>query len=285
MSKKTKPTKVMVAIPAFHGEMHAVTNECIYGQTAWRDGVKMAWASNPFAPLHAAREDLLGRALMDKEIDYVWFNDADMMPLPDCLEKLLATKKDVVTGLYRMRSRFHGPDGSRLNLLAIGDLLDTISEGAETGKVKTRRVQMSVIAPNTGIARTGWAAGGCLLISRAAIEKLGKKAFRPVESDGEDIQFAINCEKAGIEMWVNYEARSNHMHEVQLVWDALSAPNLTWHPGIFAKHGATRVYFEDGGMPTEAELYMVKKGMKSHRIAFIIEQMRKEAKRFEERSE
>src|SRR3990167_8290397 len=270
-------TKVLVAICAHGGDVQLGTIKAVLGQTAWARGVRMAFDGDSKAPLHAAREEMLGRALLDPDITHLWFVDADMLTDPDCLEQLLGSGKEVVAGIYRMRYQLPLADGSRINALSFGDIADEVVEA--DGKTKTRRVKATIMAEGRGSAKTGWVAGGHLLIARAAIEKLGKKAFRPVESDGEDLQFSFNCAKAGIDVWVNVDARAGHLHKVVVWTDDLYAGGVSWHPGMLKTGGTPPVYLREGAGPEEADIYMVRRGMTPERIGRAVKRLRKMERR------
>ena len=269
--------RILVFIAAHGGDVQLGTFKAIHAQTAWPLGAKMVFDGDSKAPLHAAREEGMGRALQDPQITHLWFVDGDMLPEPDCLQRLIESDKDVVSGIYRMRYKRRIKDGSRVNTLAFGALADTITEA--DGTTQTRRVKTSVMAPSEGLATTGWVAGGCLLISRAAMQKLGKKAFRPKESDGEDLQFSFNCEKVGIGVWVNYGARAQHYHKVIVIPEALYAGSVVWHPGLLGASGVSPVFLEDGAGPTNTEIYMVRRGLTPERIAQAVKRLRKMERR------
>ena len=157
-----------------------------------------------------SRNIIIEQALAN-DCTHIFFMDDDMAMPPDTLLKLLAHDKDVVTGLYLMRSYPHFPvifDAAYDN----GFNRHIFLEGHQNGLIRVT---------NCGL--------GCVLIKIEVFQKLEKPYVRlgEVEKDGwsDDIGFFNRVREAGFEIYCDLDARVGHLttfmawpHKVDNKW-------------------------------------------------------------------
>jgi hypothetical protein len=121
------------------------------------------------------------------DADYLFFVDSDVVFPPDGLNKLLSCDKDIIGGMYNMKSV---------------PLKTTIKPCDENGD---RVLVEEVNVPTDKIFRVYGLPTGFMLIRLAAIKRL-ENPFDfdrkvPDELIGEDINFCIHCKEIGLEIW------------------------------------------------------------------------------------
>lgn len=151
----------------------------------------------------AQARNIIVEQAMSNDCTHILFLDDDMICPADTLMKLLSHDKDIVTGLYLLRSFPHFP--------ALFD------EAYDNGKCKftflDSNVSGLVPAVNCGL--------GCVLISVKVFEALEKPYVRlgEIEKDGwcDDVGFFNRCRAAGFEIFCDTDATLGHITSV-VMW-------------------------------------------------------------------
>src|SRR5260221_2938867 len=147
------------------------------------------------------RNLIIGQALKNN-CTHVFFLDDDMIPPPDTLLKLLKHDKDIVSGLYLLRSFPHRP--------AFFD------KAYDNGKCKFT----SLTSEKCGLVKGVNCGLGCALRSTEVFKKLEQPYVRlgEIELDEwcDDVGFFNRCRKAGFEIWCDLDAPVGHMTNVTI---------------------------------------------------------------------
>lgn len=170
-----------------------------------------------------SRNIIIEKALEHK-CTHILFVDDDMIVPPDTLKKLLSHRKDIVTGLYLLRSFPHYP--------ALFD------EAYSNGKCKftflSSQESKLVPAVNCGL--------GCVLIRTEVFKFLEKPWVRLGELDQDewcdDIGFFNRCRKAGFEIFCDLNAPIGHTTTVT-IWPERFEGN--WYTSYKHQHGNIRI--------------------------------------------
>jgi len=119
---------------------------------AWAFGLKnlrgvQGWTATTGQPFDMARNTCCMRAL-ESGAEWLFFLDSDVIPPPDAVQKLLARRVPLISGVYCRRSPPHGvpvaiKNGQWVTKFTVGELMEVDVVGA-----------------------------GCLLIHRSILEKL-----------------------------------------------------------------------------------------------------------------
>jgi hypothetical protein len=146
------------------------------------------------------------------DYDYIMWIDSDIFFIPQQLQRLIDSDKDIVSGIYKMHSNkayatveswddtYYTENGT-YEFLTEEHLIEKKDTGAEK------------IFP---VAYTGL---GFMLIKKGVFEKLKYPWFRPEWTEygkgvedftSEDVGFCINAKKAGFNIFVNSDIRVGH---------------------------------------------------------------------------
>lgn len=134
---------------------------------------------------------------LQNDCTHVFFMDDDMAMPPDTLTKLLAHDKDIVTGLYLMRTYPHFPV-----------LFD---EAFDDGKCKFLFLEghLKGLIP---VVNCGF---GCVLVKTDVLRKMERPwvTLGEIEKDGwcDDVSFFNRARKAGAEIFADLDAPCGHM--------------------------------------------------------------------------
>jgi hypothetical protein len=153
--------------------------------------------------------NLLRERVIEKNYDYFFSLEQDVIPEKDIIEKLIFSDKEIVSAYY-------------------GKLADLKVQDAETGEIKDITIELPVAyiqngegvrranpneVLNRGIIDVGGFGLGCLMISKKVMEKIkfrsekGKAAF-------DDLLFCFDSKKLGYKLYLNSDARVEHLHKV-----------------------------------------------------------------------
>ena len=148
-----------------------------------------------------ARNIIIDQALTNN-CTHILFIDDDMILPPDTLAKLLKHNKDIVTGLYLLRSFPHRP--------ALFD------KTYENGKCKFTNMTGDL----GGLVKSINCGLGCVLIATEVFRHLEKPYVRlgELEQDEwcDDVGFFNRCRKAGFEVWCDLDCPVGHMANITI---------------------------------------------------------------------
>ncbi|MDO8461278.1 MAG: glycosyltransferase [Deltaproteobacteria bacterium] len=129
---------------------------------------------------------------------HLFFLDADVLPTPDTLTRLLQVDQAIVSGVYRRRVPPHEP-------MAF----------TEDRKGKYQPILMK---GKGGLKKVDVVGGGCLLIRREVFEKVKPPWFtcewRKKGHITEDFSFCERARRAGFSIWVDTTLRPLHIEPV-----------------------------------------------------------------------
>lgn len=150
----------------------------------------------------AKSRNLLIRSALDNDCTHVFLLDDDMIPPSDTLIKLLKHDKDIVSGLYLLRSFPHRP--------ALFD------KAYENGKCKF----VNLTGDKTGLIEAVNCGLGCVLINTEVFKAMREPWVRlgELEQDEwcDDVGFFNRCRKAGFTVWCDLDAPIGHMTNVTI---------------------------------------------------------------------
>jgi hopene-associated glycosyltransferase HpnB len=128
------------------------------------------------------------RALADRP-DWIWLTDADIRREPDGLRRLLATARTEERDLVSVMARLHCESSwERLLIPAFTYFFAALYPFSAVGRDDSR---------------VAGAAGGCVLVRREVIERIGgMEAIREAVID--DVSFGRACKDAGARLWLGY---------------------------------------------------------------------------------
>ena len=145
--------------------------------------------------LHFQRNNLVQKAV-DEEADYLFFVDSDVGFPQDTVKKLVAHKKEIVSGLYFSK------------ILPFLPVLYT--------KLKKKGYVQRIEYPE-GLFETDAVGAGCLLIKTSAFKKIKKPYFSFSERDvvegqplSEDIYFCEKARAAGLKVHCDSSVKCSH---------------------------------------------------------------------------
>ncbi len=144
------------------------------------------------SPVDRAREEVVDVFLKTKCTHLFWI-DADTVPKPDALLKLLAHDADIVSGLTPI-------------IIYDEDRKDSDSNGFKK-KWNCVGLDEKHLTPNTGVQKIFGAGGSCLMVKREVYEKLDRPCYKFIYEDdngkeanvSEDIYFTLMARSKGFE--------------------------------------------------------------------------------------
>jgi len=146
------------------------------------------------ASIARMQEKMIEKALEDN-VDYVLHLDADQVypaDTPERLMKHIDDGKDVVFGLVPRHS-----DGGYVAYTMEDDPL---------------RIEQMDIKPDSGLVRVGCTGFGGLMVNPKVFEKIDKPYYSILSVEyGPDFSFCYQCNKKGVEMWVDTSLRYGHI--------------------------------------------------------------------------
>jgi len=212
ISSKTtmQKAKVLIAIPNL-GSIHPLlVMRLLQWATMPTEGVEEVSYFMPTGRIpHDNARNFCVLHFLKTDFTHLFFIDNDVVPPPDALAKLVAADKPVVSGLYNHMRAEDGEEEpvKRWCVFVYGERpnngwgLIPVQQGA--GLVPIKR-----------------AGGGCLMIKREVIEKVGAPWFRFQYHEyglmhyGEDIDFCAKAEKAGFEIFAHFDVKCKHLKEI-----------------------------------------------------------------------
>jgi GT2 family glycosyltransferase len=185
--KKSREARVAIAVPLATPWIYWRTVAAILEMERPSSSDLMVFQG---ALVDRARNQLIER-MLDHPIDptHLFFLDADVVPPPDTLTKLLAAGEPIVSGLYRKRLPPYEP-------MAFVKNSPIPIKGPRLRKVDV-------------------VGAGCLLIERKVFEKIDPPWFTSQWTDeghlSEDFSFCEKARAAGFEVYVDTSIRPLHL--------------------------------------------------------------------------
>ncbi len=147
--------------------------------------------------------NILRDYFLEKDFDYFFSLEQDVIAPKDAVDKLIDNKKDIISGVYYTVYRFKGEPGIRPLLWA-----------SVEGNTEAVRF-MSTEAKKPGLYRIKACGLGCLMIARKVLEDI---KFRYVENSGvfDDIWFCQDADKKRYEIWADTSIQCDHDLDIKV---------------------------------------------------------------------
>jgi hypothetical protein len=204
---------IFVAIP----NMGNIRTDLMLRVISWSRGMKMIlFPPQNYSPVSVAR-NLCVSAFLNGGYDYLFFVDADTVPPPDAIEKLLATGKDIITGVtcnFKLCE-----DG----LLRPAPMVFRFANG------KDKEDGLEYVLKPEGIEKVDAFGMSCCLIHKSVFDNLEepwfKEEFVPDKGKkpiGEDIKFCYELRDKGQDLWCDFSVHCDHWKMTKVTY-----PNQT----------------------------------------------------------
>lgn len=152
--------------------------------------------------INQCRDSIVIHAFKNK-YDYIMWLDDDMLFPRDIITRLLAHKKDIVSGLYYNRANYK----------------PLIYELEHDESDDTFSFEQILEYPDDQLIKVGAIGFGCVLtkvetlvkVWNANIRETTGTCFDFIGGVGEDLSFGIRCKLLGIETWVDTSIKCGHM--------------------------------------------------------------------------
>ncbi len=152
------------------------------------------WQFIARALVYVAREQIAQYAI-DKNFDYVFFLDSDMVIAPDTLLKLFEHDKDIVSGIAFKRSPPYQPCFyEKCNLNNNVPQLEFFTDWESDAILEAEGVGMA-----------------CVLIKTDVFKNISKPWFAPEFNIGEDLSFCLKAREAGYKIHVDTSINAGHV--------------------------------------------------------------------------
>lgn len=126
--------------------------------------------------------------------EYLMMLDSDVLPPPNFVERLLAHKKDMVGGWYKLKGGTTPPV-----------VYDFEGMSPETGKGMWKQRKK----PGEGLERVDAAGAGCWLMSRKLALAIGSEPYDTARG-GEDLELCLKVKEAGFEIYIDWSLACAH---------------------------------------------------------------------------
>lgn len=204
MTSTDKKPKVMIAIPARDSYVHARLIKNVLPQLQDKEHEHLFAIVAGVSPVAHAR-NMMVEGFLKSDATHLWMIDADTIPPPDALEKMLKAGKPVVTGITPILKNNRTTSNVYLDISGESASLEEMEKHAEKGE------WVDVLG----------CGASCLLIERRVIEKLSKPYFAELwAEDGqhvtEDIFFGNTVIDAGFKITCIPSVRCGHVKQVVL---------------------------------------------------------------------
>ncbi|MBW2965224.1 hypothetical protein KY363_07240, partial [Candidatus Woesearchaeota archaeon] len=136
---------------------------------------------------------------ISKGYDHVWFVDTDIRPPPSSLSKLLADRKDIVTGLYL----------DWVNIEGKNRVMPIVYDFTDENEY-CRPMWLNDVVGKEGLMEIFFAGFGCTLATRKVIEAVSVRFYKKSMS-GEDLAFYVDARKAGFGTYADAGVKCPHL--------------------------------------------------------------------------
>ena len=187
--------KLMIAVPCLD-YIDTDFTRCLFGLTRRldRDGVDFDVRLNNGNLVYWARDELCFQAFREDFTHVLWL-DSDIVFTDDLYEKLAATKKGFVSGVYRCRRKPYG-----YCLFKNLEPRESV-DGLQSGVFRIDGCGFGVVLIETKILRDVWDANG-------------ETCFAPTKLLGEDLQFCMRARQLGHPIYCNPDVMVDHIGRV-----------------------------------------------------------------------
>ncbi len=198
--------KVYVALLNM-GEVVTGLESSLYKWMQSKKGYQFFFQPRKEIPTDSNRNHIVADFLKT-DMDYLAMFDCDTYPLLNPFN-MLDSNKDVIGGAYFG----WGKNGLRFHVY---------QKNKEKSLAKIQYLQYPP-AKRGGLQKVDAVGAGCMLIKRRVLEKI-KKPFAYIYEPhigrlkmSDDIAFCYRCQKAGFEVWVNWDHIASHFKTVDLL--------------------------------------------------------------------
>jgi len=201
-------------IKALHGEFDVLVVDNTRGddylqeiKSAGLPAAKGPWMDGARDRIVASR-NILRRKALDEGYDYFLSLEQDVIPPVDLIARMLAHKKEIVSGIYTKEYTLVSEQGKELRKEERP--LVWVLDG------KIRQLQMSELAPPRLIQAilTGL---GCILIHRSVLENVEFR-WSPDRKGFDDAFFCQDAQKAGFRIWADTGILCKHL---EMSWEGI----------------------------------------------------------------
>ncbi len=150
--------------------------------------------------------NILREKTLNEGYDYFFSVEQDIIPPADVIERLLAAKKQVISGVYFKEYALMNTKTNKPENVALPVLYQTAEDGETLSYVQPEELESEKIIQLT-------AAGiGCMLIHRDVLKKV---TFRHNEKYPafDDMYFCKDCEQLKIPIYADTSIRCTHLHK------------------------------------------------------------------------
>ncbi len=161
--------------------------------------IRGKYLENPFERLVYNR-NLLRQEALDKQYDYLFSLEQDIIPPNEIIERLLRYDKDIITGIYfKPWTR-----GKEKIMLAM------IWAFHPTDPTKKLNIREDIVMGNH-LLKIGYCGLGCVLIRRHILEKI-KFRYEPSEGEAfDDMFFCKDAKEHGFEIYADTAVKCRHL--------------------------------------------------------------------------
>lgn len=200
--------KLLIAIPTTDGIHPELSARLFYWAKQYDKGVVNLHIVTKVQPVDRARNKLVD-FFLSKDFTHILFIDADTVPEPDAISKLLSHDKEVVTGLTPM--------------LMYDDKKKAWNTMYNVFKPKIKDNYTEVVNLTGKLEKADKCGASCLLIKREVFEKMKKPYFRFILSDdglnhkqSEDLFFTENLKDIGVQLYCDTSVICGHYKTIKL---------------------------------------------------------------------
>lgn len=191
---------ILIAVMNNRAEINVRTVQCIIELLSFTGskGHKVGLTFFDNCDIATMRNEAV-RSVLTKQVDYVFYMDADMIYPADSIIKLLAHDKEVVQGFYSTRKTPTQPVHFK-----------EIYEDARLADPENR------LQCTTGLVEQACGGFGGILIKKSVLEKMQFPYFKVYYTAdrvlvGEDIHFFIELRKLGIKSYLDCDLKYGHI--------------------------------------------------------------------------
>lgn len=188
--------------------------------------------------VHVAREEM-AKAALEKDCDYLFMIDDDMIAPDDLFERLYADDKDIVAPLAFTRNFPHKP------------VMYSCIEGWDPVIQREHFTNFAVMKyPKDRLVQCDAVGFGAVLIKTEVLKKMERPWFMNPYKTGEDINFCYQARKVGAQTWMDTRIKLGHVSHPIIVTEeyvesqraafGVTPEEFDKRHGDFQKYGASK---------------------------------------------